>query len=462
MSDSVFCKLGRHRPRPSFGAILLGSGLTLGLAFGLAPGLAQVARAQVAAGAAVRQPASPRPAGDQAAIVAVVNGDVVSRGDVDNRRRLFALSTGLPVSNEVLDRLTPQVTSQLIDERLRLQEIQRRKIVVSDHDIAAAITEVEQRNGMQPGVLKRRLSADGVDMRTMIDQIRVQQGWLRVLREVLGPQTQVSDAEVDEQLALLKAQTGQQEFRVGEIFIPAGPGGQAVDAQRFADTIIQQLRAGAPFAIVAAQFSQSQTALSGGDLGWVQPNQLDAEVLRIVREMPPGGVSNPVRVPGGFVIVTLRGKREIGNEPATMARVRQVFIPFATRLDPANPTDQQKKALETARGISASAQNCEAMDAASAKLGNAKPADPGELRVETIGAPALRQIVATSPVGKATQPLIAEDGIAVVMVCSREVRNIGLPDKREMMERILNERVELTSRQLMRELQRRAVIDRRA
>ena len=56
-----------------------------------------------------------------------------------NRGRLFALSTGLPVTPEVLERLRPQVARQLVDERLRLQEVQRRKISVSDREIAEAI-----------------------------------------------------------------------------------------------------------------------------------------------------------------------------------------------------------------------------------------------------------------------------------------------------------------------------------
>ena len=51
-------------------------------------------------------------------------------------RRLFALSTGLPMSQEVLDRLKPQITRQLIDERLRMQEVQRRHIVIPDKAIA--------------------------------------------------------------------------------------------------------------------------------------------------------------------------------------------------------------------------------------------------------------------------------------------------------------------------------------
>ena len=52
------------------------------------------------AGRRERRPAvdrSQRPTG----IVAVVNGDVISRADVDNRRRLFALSTGLPITQDV-------------------------------------------------------------------------------------------------------------------------------------------------------------------------------------------------------------------------------------------------------------------------------------------------------------------------------------------------------------------------
>ena len=59
------------------------------------------------------------------------------------------------------------------------------------------------------------------------------------------------------------------------------------DAQRFADTVITQLRSGAPFPVVAAQFSQSQTALQGGDLGWVRANQLDPETILSRVELYP-------------------------------------------------------------------------------------------------------------------------------------------------------------------------------
>ena len=78
-------------------------------------------------------------------IVAVVNGDVISNADVDNRARLFALSTGLPMTPDVLDRLRQQITRQLIDEKLRMQEVQRRTIVIPDKAIADAIQRHRER-----------------------------------------------------------------------------------------------------------------------------------------------------------------------------------------------------------------------------------------------------------------------------------------------------------------------------
>ncbi len=443
--------------------VLPGLLLALGAATCLpTAGWAQATRAPAPARTAAATAGAAAGPKEGTAIVAVVNGEVITQGDLEHRRRLFALSTGQPVTQDVLARLTPQVIQQLVDERLRLQEAQRRKIVVGDKEIFDAITEIETRNGMPPGMLRQRLASQGVELRTLIDQVRVQIGWGRVLREVLGEKTTVSDADLKQEEDLLKSETGQPEYRAGEIFVPISDPAKGEDARRFADTIIEQLRAGAPFAVMAAQFSQSQTALSGGDLGWVQRSQLDPAVLRVLNEMPPGAVSNPIPVPGGLSIVTLRAKREVGHEPATMVQVRQVFFKFPTKLDPVAPTPQQRQIIDDARRIAGGIKDCAGMEAAAKAAGDPKGGDPGEIRLETVGVPALRQLMATLPLGKVSQPLIADDGVAEMMICAREEKNLGVPTRKEMTDLILNQRVELASRQLMRDLERRALIDRRS
>ena len=391
--------------------------------------------------------------------MAVVNGDVISAGDVAARGRLLALSTGLPVTPEVLARLSPQVTQQLIDERLRLQEAQKRKIVVSDKEIADAIAGIEQRNGMPAGALRAKLGAEGVALRTLIDQTRVQIGWTRVLRDELGSRAEISDADIAAEQAVLKAQAGQTEYRIGEIFLQIDEPSKAADTQRFADTVISQLRSGAPFAVVAAQFSQSQTALQGGDLGWIRLNQLDPEVTNIVKEMPDGAISNPVRVPGGVLIVQMRAKRELGHDMATILSVRQVYLPFSTNLDPASPTEQQKKQLVAAQGITKSVHDCAGMEAANKAAGGTRPSDPGDVQLERLNG-TMKTLLSGMQPGQVSRPLISVDGIGLVMICSREQKNLAEGgSKEEVSNRLLNERVELVSRQLVRDLRRRADID---
>jgi peptidyl-prolyl cis-trans isomerase SurA len=409
--------------------------------------------------AAFAASAPPAPTAQAMHIVAVVNGDVISNSDVDNRTRLFALSTGMPMTPDVLDRLKHQVTRQLIDEKLRFQEVQRRKIVIADKAIADAIHDIESRNNLPAGALRQKLNASGVGLRTLVDQLRTQLGWTQVLREQLGDQAKITDAEVAERQRVLAQQVGKPEYRVGEIFIPVEDPAATADAQRFAETVISELRAGAAFPVVAAQFSQNQTALQGGSLGWVQPNQLDPEVAQLVAEMPAGAISNPVKVPGGFSIVTLQGKREIGRELGTALSLRQVFLPFTSALDPQAPTEQQKQALEKARGISASVHSCEQMEQAAKANNSPRPPDPGEVRLESVNPPAFRQTLASLPFDRATQPLVTTDGIAVMIVCSREEKNLAQESAQDVQAQLLNERVELLSRQLLANLRRHATID---
>ncbi len=430
--------------------------LALVLSTGLAAQPTRIRSRGPAPGDAPAQPVSAPLPGER--IVAIVNGDVISGGDVAARGRLFALSTGQSTSPEVLARLRPQVTRQLIDERLRLQEAQKRKVVVTDKEISDAVNGIEQRNGMPQGALRNKLGAEGVALRTLYDQTRVQIGWTRVLRDELGSRAEISDADIAAEQAIQRAQAGQTEYRVSEIFLPIEDPTKAADTQRFADTVISQLRTGAPFSVVAAQFSQSQTALQGGDLGWVHLNQLDTQVTDTVKEMPDGAVSNPIKVPGGIAIVSLRGKREVGRDMANMLSLRQVFLPFTAALDPTNPTEQQKKQLATAQGIAKSVHDCPGMEAANKAAGTVRPSDPGEVRLEALNA-GMKSLLGGLATGQVSRPLVSTDGIGLVMICSRDQKNVAESDKEEVSNRLLNDRVELVSRQLLRDLRRRANID---
>ena len=395
-------------------------------------------------------------------ILAVVNGDVITQREVTSRARLFALNFGTALSGEAMQRLEAQMMRLLVDERLRMQEVQRRGIPVTDQEILEAVTGIESRNNLPSGALVAQLRRAGVQPRVLYDQIRTQIGWGRVLGDQLGPLAEVSQADVDDLLAQREARRGTPEFLVAEIFIPVETPEVEADTRRFVEGVIDQLRRGTPFAAVATQFSQAQSALQGGDLGWVTPEQLDPEVGDIVQQMPPGAISNPVRVAGGFQIVTLRARREVGapGRVTTLLSLRQIFLPFTSQLNPQAPTEQQRATLARAQQLQAQTRGCAA--ASALPRSSDRPVDPGPVPLESVEPAQFRQLLGSLAPGRFSDPLISGDGILLLMVCSRERLEEEQFTADVARQTILRERVEVVSRQLQRELRRRAVIDTRS
>jgi peptidyl-prolyl cis-trans isomerase SurA len=73
--------------------------------------------------------------------------------------------------------------------------------------------------------------------------------------------------------------------------------------------IVQRARGGEDFAQLAVSYSNSQTALEGGQLGWRKSAQLPTFIAELMAGMQTGQVSDPVRTPSGFHIVRLNDQR---------------------------------------------------------------------------------------------------------------------------------------------------------
>jgi peptidyl-prolyl cis-trans isomerase SurA len=175
--------------------------------------------------------------------------------------------------------------------------------------------------------------------------------------------------------------------------------------------------------------------------------------------MPEGAVSNPIRVPGGVAVVTLQSKREIGRDIGTVLTMRQLFLPFTSPLNPQEPTAQQRQTLDKARAISAGVHSCEQMEAAAKANPSPRPLDPGEVRIDRVNPPQFRQLLQSLPIGQATQPLVAADGISVLVVCTREQKNLAASNAPDLRAQIIEERAELAARQLQQSLRRQATIE---
>ena len=421
--------------RVVFSTAFFGAGLTGLIGIGAAP-----ARAQ------------------DATIAAVVNGQVISSADVDSRARLLAISIGIPVRPEILTRLRPQITRELIDQTLQLQEINKRKVVVPESDILAAVNHIEQGNNMPAGTLKQTLKAAGVNFQTLISQLRIEIGWEDVLHQVLGPGLRPTPGDISAEKKALQEQIGTVQYHLAEIFIPVTDPADDQSARDFANTVIAQLRQGAPFPVVAAQFSQADTALQGGDMGQVSLNQLDPGVAAVVRVMPVGAISNPIRVPGGYDIVQLQSTHNVGTDTQTTLTISQAFVAYPTEINNGVVGPAQAAVITKLVQAGHNVRSCSDMAALNASLGNVHPADPGPVNLGNVSPPAFQALLASLPIGQVSQPLVARDGASLIIVCNRQNAAVGLPSDDAIGNIIVNQRVQMESQQLLDNLRHRSII----
>jgi peptidyl-prolyl cis-trans isomerase SurA len=248
-------------------------------------------------------------------IAVVVNQDVVTMSDVGDRLKLIAVSTGLPDTPELTQKLRPQIVEMLVEEQIKSQEARRLDLKTTPEEVTEAFGQIAAQNNISADEFKKMLKSRGIRLSTLDDQIRTQILWTKVVQRKLRPQVDVSDADIDSEMEKLRENIGKTQYRVAEIFLPVTDPQKDAQAKGFAAKLVAQLRKQPElFPKVARQFSQAPGAAQGGSLGWVSEGQLAQEVDGTIRQMEVGGLSDPVKSLSGYHIVLLQDKRQIAEE----------------------------------------------------------------------------------------------------------------------------------------------------
>lgn len=270
---------------------------------------------------------APAPAQDALRIAAVVNDEVITGLDLAVRTRMAMLSAQLPDTPEMRNRAARQVLRAMIDERLMLQEAARQNITVQQSELDAELSKLAERNGVTLDQFGPYLQQNGVLLEPLADQLRASLAWTKLVNRQLRPRAVVSEEDIDEVLRQAEANKGQPQRRVSEIFLAVGQAAEEEEIRRGAERLIEQIRGGIPFSAIAAQFSDSATAAVGGDVGWVLPGQLPAEVDEALQSMSDGEIAGPIRAAGGYYILQLRGQRSIAEDAQPdREEVRRVLV----------------------------------------------------------------------------------------------------------------------------------------
>jgi peptidyl-prolyl cis-trans isomerase SurA len=247
-------------------------------------------------------------------VVAIVNDGVVLDSDLDAQigavtERLRQQKLELPPQNV----LRQQVLERLVLQELQMQRANHAGIKVTDETLNAALQDVAKRNNLTLAQLPDALSQQGIDYPSYRDELRKEITLTMLRQRDVLQHISVTPREIDQYLEKeSKTPSERNEYNVSHILIAVGE--EATQAQldqaaKRAQEVYQRAKAGEDFAKLAVAYSNSQTALEGGALGWRKGGELPTFLADIVAQLKPGEVSEPLRTPTGYHIVKLNEVR---------------------------------------------------------------------------------------------------------------------------------------------------------
>jgi peptidyl-prolyl cis-trans isomerase SurA len=251
-------------------------------------------------------------------IAALVNDEVISRLDVEQRISLLSLSSPEVLTADDKQKIYPQVLRNLIDERIQVQEARRLNITASEAEVLGAIARISAQNNIPPAEFEGFIAQKGGNYDSFLEQIKSTIIWTKVIRQKFSTTAIVTEDEIQDETAKRMPAAPSPEYLLSEIFLPFDDPASETEAQQNSDRLVQDILKGAPFNDLARQFSKSGTAENGGDMGWIKASQLPEPVQQKIAKMQPNQITRPLRTNDGFVILFLRETRtpEAASIPA--------------------------------------------------------------------------------------------------------------------------------------------------
>lgn len=265
-------------------------------------------------------------------VAAVVNNGVVLESDVDGLMQSVKLNAG-QAGQQLPDDATlrHQILERLIMDQIILQMGQKMGVKITDEQLDEAIANIAKQNNMTMDQMRSRLAYDGLNYSTYRNQIRKEM----IISEVRNNEVRRRITVLPQEVDALAKQIGTQndastELNLSHILIalPENPtSGQVNDAQRQAESIVEEARNGADFGKLAITYSADQQALKGGQMGWGRIQELPGIFAQALSTAKKGDIVGPIRSGVGFHILKVNDLRgQSPNISVTEVHARHILL----------------------------------------------------------------------------------------------------------------------------------------
>ena len=383
---------------------------------------------------------------DIQAIAVIVNDEVISRYDVNQRVRLILVTSGIPATEENVKRIEEQAIKALIDEKIQIQEAIKLEVPDSPDEINLMLDNIARSNQTTAEGILESITSQGVNAETLLSQIKSQLLWNKIVRGRFGSYINISDEEVNIIYDRTIQNINNSQYDISEIFIGFEDESEEKEAKELTERLTEQLKNEIAFEPVAQQFSQAPSSGQGGFIGWVSEGQLDPDIISNIKNLEIGSVSNPIKTVNGYYIIKLNGKSGEGGKNHMKNQYDLISVSF----------DIEDKVM--AKDFSDNFISCKRLDSLLENYNQKEVNVIGKRLLQELPKELHKELLEKNA-GNALSPRFSNENIDIILICDRK-DDIGIQVNRDVIEdNIYSQKMGMMSRRHLRDLRRDAVIE---
>ena len=226
--------------------------------------------------------------------------------------------------------LRKQVLERLIVDKLQRQLAEKSGIRITNEMLRSSTQDIARRNNLTLDQFRQELEGQGISFKSFQENLKNEIIINQLRAREIGSRIKVTDREVGHYLET-QGEIGEEkiQYHLGHILVSipeAASSSTIAKAREKADTVIAELRDGADFKQTAVAFSDSDSALKGGDLGWRVIGEVPTLFVDKVMKMDKGDVAELIRSPSGFHVIKLLDLKGVGKHIVTKTKARHILI----------------------------------------------------------------------------------------------------------------------------------------
>ena len=232
-------------------------------------------------------------------ILLKVENEIITNYEVKNKILTSLVLAGNEISQENINKLKKQALESLIENKLKIIELEKFKIKKNSNQINSYLNSI---SGNDILALENKFKINNLDYNLFLEEIEIQTKWQNFIYLFYKGKIEIDENSINNDIEkIVKDNKNFKEYKISEIEIN-------IEENSNIDQIVLDLKnkiKDEGFETAALNYSISSSSNNKGSLGWISSNSLSQEIFEILKKLNTGQISRPIKRQNSILFLKL-------------------------------------------------------------------------------------------------------------------------------------------------------------